>query len=143
MMETTTESTMETKPLGLTGPTGINTGVRSQGVTGTVGARARNANPIPMRRGVLPVLRREKTPRRNELCPCGSGKKAKRCCLNKIKLLASLPPHVRQDLIVSRLLQPRMQTIPLPVADAFARTGSDLGTTEVPLEKAEIENANP
>lgn len=53
----------------------------------------------------LQPIRREKTPRRNEKCPCGSGKKAKRCCLPKIQALAAIPPEVRQRMIVDSILQ--------------------------------------
>ena len=34
--------------------------------------------------------------------PCGSGKKAKKCCLNKIKALAALPPALREQVVVPR-----------------------------------------
>lgn len=34
-------------------------------------------------RNIIPVTV-EKKPGRNELCPCGSGKKYKKCCLNKL-----------------------------------------------------------
>ena len=50
-------------------------------------------------------FRREKLPRRNEPCPCGSGKKAKHCCLNKIKLFAALPPHVREQVVCASILR--------------------------------------
>jgi len=49
-------------------------------------------------------VRRAKTPRRNEPCPCGSGKKAKRCCLPNIHRLAALPPIVRTQAIVAQIL---------------------------------------
>ena len=70
--------------------------------------------PKPVKLGVAP-FRREKLPRRNELCPCNSGKKAKRCCLGKIKLLASLPPAVREMVVANKILgndmiQPRVVT---------------------------------
>jgi len=48
--------------------------------------------------------RREKLPGRNEKCPCGSGKKAKRCCLDKLKALAALPPHLREQVVVAKIL---------------------------------------
>jgi hypothetical protein len=41
---------------------------------------------------------------RNDPCPCGSGKKAKRCCLNRIKTLAALPPHLRERLVAAQIL---------------------------------------
>jgi len=53
----------------------------------------------------LQPIRREKMPRRNEKCPCGSGKKAKRCCLPKIQALAAIPPEVRQQMLVASILR--------------------------------------
>ena len=47
-------------------------------------------NPLwkaPMK---LQPIRKERLPGRNEKCPCGSGKKAKKCCLNKIKAAGRL-----------------------------------------------------
>jgi hypothetical protein len=49
-------------------------------------------------------IRCEKLPRRNEKCPCGSGKKAKKCCLGKIKTLAALPPELRRQVVVAKIL---------------------------------------
>lgn len=49
-------------------------------------------------------IRREKLPGRNDKCPCGSGKKAKKCCLDKIKALAALPPTVREQVVVAKIL---------------------------------------
>ena len=49
-------------------------------------------------------IRKEKTPRRNDKCPCGSGKKAKKCCLNKIKALAALPPDAREAVVAAKIL---------------------------------------
>ena len=51
-----------------------------------------------------PPYRREKLPSRNEACPCGSGKKAKKCCLPKIKYLASLPPELREVVVASKIM---------------------------------------
>ena len=50
-------------------------------------------------------IRREKTPRRNEPCPCGSGKKAKKCCLAKIRFLASVPPQCREAVVADKILR--------------------------------------
>lgn len=52
----------------------------------------------------LEPIRRERLPRRNEKCPCGSGRKAKKCCLDKIKTLAALPPERRQHVAVAKIL---------------------------------------
>ena len=49
-------------------------------------------------------IRKEKLPSRNEKCPCGSGKKAKKCCLNAIKALAALPSVVREQVVVAQIL---------------------------------------
>jgi hypothetical protein len=51
--------------------------------------------------------RKEKLPGRNHKCPCGSGKKAKRCCLNKLTALAALPPAVREQVVVAKILGQR------------------------------------
>jgi len=52
---------------------------------------------------------------RNSLCPCGSGKKIKKCCLRKINAIAALPPQVRDSLIVNRILH-GANAAPLPGA---------------------------
>ena len=52
----------------------------------------------------LQPIRKEKVPRRNEKCPCGSGKKAKKCCLKAIQAIAALPPAVREQLLVAKIL---------------------------------------
>ena len=53
---------------------------------------------------MLQPIRKVKLPGRNDKCPCGSGKKSKRCCLNKIKALAALPPAFREQLLVAKIL---------------------------------------
>jgi len=55
---------------------------------------------------------------RNDPCPCGSGKKTKVCCLNKIKQLKALPAAVREQLMVARILGPGQ--VPAAVAEQFA-----------------------
>lgn len=52
----------------------------------------------------LQPIRRDKLPRRNDKCPCGSGKKAKKCCLPAIKTFAALPRAVREQIVVNRIL---------------------------------------
>jgi hypothetical protein len=61
-------------------------------------------------------FRRDKLPRRNDRCPCGSGKKAKKCCLPRIKQLASLPPVIRTQAIVAGILGhwPTVEPMPRP-----------------------------
>lgn len=43
---------------------------------------------------------------RNDKCPCRSGKKAKRCCLPKLRVLAELPPNKQQQAIITAILNP-------------------------------------
>jgi hypothetical protein len=50
------------------------------------------------------MIRNEKTPGRNEPCPCGSGKKTKKCCGWKIKILSSIPPSRRHAFLADQLL---------------------------------------
>ena len=52
----------------------------------------------------LQPIRKAKLPGRNERCPCGSGKKAKKCCLPSIKVFAALPQHIREQIVVGRIL---------------------------------------
>ncbi len=56
--------------------------------------------------------RKEKLPGRNDKCPCGSGRKAKKCCLDKIKALAALPPHLREQVVVAKILGRPINTEP-------------------------------
>jgi hypothetical protein len=58
----------------------------------------------------LQPIRREKLPGRNDQCPCGSGKKAKRCCLDKLKALAALPPRLREQVVVAKILSHPVST---------------------------------
>ena len=48
--------------------------------------------------------RKEKLPGRNDKCPCGSGKKAKKCCLERLKAFAALPPRLREQVVVAQIL---------------------------------------
>jgi hypothetical protein len=72
----------------------------------------------------LQPIRKEKLPGRNDPCPCGSGKKAKKCCLDKIKALAALPPRVREQVVVANILGH------WPGAEVAAPPASDSVTTE-------------
>ena len=38
---------------------------------------------IAWREGKYAVVKKEKKPGRNDSCPCGSGKKYKKCCVDK------------------------------------------------------------
>jgi hypothetical protein len=67
------------------------------------------------------MIRKEKLPRRNDKCPCGSGKKAKKCCLPSIKAFAALPQSVREQIVVARILQQRQPL--LAAANAGSPTG--------------------
>lgn len=42
-----------------------------------------NMNYSSYETGYLQPLRVTKIPNRNDLCPCGSGKKFKKCCIHK------------------------------------------------------------
>ena len=84
--------------------------------------------------------RKAKLPGRNDKCPCGSGKKAKKCCLNKIKVLAALPPHIREQVVVAKILG----RLPWskPTAPAAVKIAGGTLTTEngisVPVKADEI-----
>jgi hypothetical protein len=67
--------------------------------------------------------RKEKLPGRNDKCPCGSGKKAKRCCLNNIKTLAALPPYLREQFIVANILRQPVGVTPAPLEKTAKATG--------------------
>ena len=58
----------------------------------------------------LQPIGKEKLPGRNDKCPCGSGKKAKRCCLPAIQAFAALPQAVREQIVVARIFGQRMNT---------------------------------
>jgi len=65
---------------------------------------------------------------RNDLCPCGSGRKAKRCCLKKIQALEDMPPALREQVVVAKILghfgEP--QPVPAAVAAKFAAVTAGL-----------------
>ena len=76
-------------------------------------------------------IHREKTPRRNEPCPCGSGKKAKKCCLAKIKFLASVPPQYREAVVADKILrQGLFAPAAMPAKRHVLQPGCGLGPTE-------------
>jgi len=56
--------------------------------------------------------RKPSIPRRNEPCPCKSGKKAKHCCLDRIKTLAAVPRHLREQFLVAQILAPPVVVTP-------------------------------
>ena len=62
-----------------------------------------SANSSPERYTMQPIVK-ETIPRRNDPCPCKSGRKAKVCCLKAIKWLRDLPPALRERVVVSRIL---------------------------------------
>lgn len=53
---------------------------------------------------VAPIRANQHVPR-NKPCPCGSGIKAKRCCLPRIQQISALPPHIRNQIMVDAILQ--------------------------------------
>ena len=78
-------------------PTGVNDGSAGKGVKGYSGRQRRLSGPV------LPVQAHMDI-RRNQPCPCKSGKKAKKCCLPRLKMLAALPPLVRTEAICAGIL---------------------------------------
>ncbi len=83
----------------------------------------------------LEPIRKSALPKRNEQCPCGSGKKAKRCCLPRMKMVAALPPHIRTQLMVDHILQkPVMTTIAEPT---FAPLETDIEKCTLAVETIE------
>ena len=75
----------------------------------------------------LQPIRREKLPRRNDKCPCGSGKKAKKCCLPSIKAFAALPQSVREQIVVARILsRPNTITVAGSTVVTEARTAKTI-----------------
>lgn len=69
---------------------------------------------------------------RNDLCPCGSGKKAKHCCLAKIEALEALPPTIREQIVAAKILghfgEPS-EPVPDAVAEKFAAVAAASGNT--------------
>ena len=55
---------------------------------------------------------------RNDPCACGSGRKAKRCCLPKINALAELTPAQREQVAVAHILRHRPVAPPKAVPPA-------------------------
>ncbi len=55
------------------------------------------------------MLKKEKLPKRNDKCPCGSGKKAKRCCLPHMKTILSVPKNLRQQFLTDLMLSNKKQ----------------------------------
>jgi len=78
------------------------------------------------------MIQREKLPGRNTKCPCGSGKKAKRCCLGKIKMFAALPQSICEQIAVNRILRP----ILVPANPGGTITTAD--GISAPVESGEI-----
>lgn len=56
------------------------------------------------------MIKRQKTPGRNAPCPCGSGKKFKNCCIQKIKFVTSLSRETRMEAMVAMILNGRTST---------------------------------
>ena len=93
------------------------------------------------------MIRKEKLPRRNDKCPCGSGKKAKKCCLPSIKAFAALPQSVREQIVVARILQQHQPLLAAanagsPTAPAVVKVTGGTITTEdgisIPIESGQI-----
>jgi hypothetical protein len=75
---------------------------------------------------------------RNDRCPCGSGKKAKKCCLPEIQRFQSLPPAIQEHAFVSRILghDSRVPTVPPGVAAKFEALRKSQEAHEKALEEA-------
>jgi hypothetical protein len=52
----------------------------------------------------LQPIRNSTRVKRNQPCPCGSGKKAKRCCLGEIKALEAIPAEFRARFVADSIL---------------------------------------
>jgi hypothetical protein len=67
---------------------------------------------------------------RNDPCPCGSGKKAKRCCLKKIQALEDMPPALREQVVAAKILGHfgERQPVTAAVAAKFAAVNAAAGT---------------
>ncbi len=80
------------------GPMGPQATTDGQGIQGPK-TLWKTINPTPT------PFRRPKTPGRNDPCPCGSGKKAKKCHLAKIKFVLNLPPAVREAMETEAMIR--------------------------------------
>ena len=96
---------------------------------------------------ILPVQPRMDT-RRNQPCPCGSGRKAKKCCLARLKMMAALPPVVRTQVIVAGILGRWPITAPPPPVPAAVKQRYDdlvakqTAKTVIPFESGIIQSGN-
>ncbi len=96
---------------------------------------------------ILPVQPRMDI-RRNQPCPCGSGRKAKKCCLARLKMMAALPPAVRTQVIVAGVLGHWPTTEPPPPVPAAVKQRYDdlvakqTAKTVIPFESGIIQSGN-
>lgn len=68
--------------------------------------------------GLQPIRSSTKV-KRNQPCPCESGKKAKHCCLRKIQALEAIPPELRARFMADSILQrPIVSEIDEPVHES-------------------------
>ena len=134
-------------PLGPTGPTRSagNTGASDGSCNGVQGAQGCTADRLGrgrQRRGsiVLPVQPHMDL-RRNAPCPCGSGKKAKKCCLRRLAALSGLPPVVRTQALVAGILGhwPTIEP-PRPVPAAVQQRFNDLAAQQAAAKVQEKKN---
>jgi len=56
------------------------------------------------RTNLQPIRNTGERVRRNATCPCGSGKKAKHCCLPRIQAWESIPPERRAEFMTAVIL---------------------------------------
>jgi hypothetical protein len=86
--------------------------------------------------------------RRNKPCPCGSGRKAKKCCLARIQMMAALPPVVRTQVIVAGVLGHWPTTEPpAPIPEAVQQRFRDLVAEQatkkvIPFESGLIQSGD-
>lgn len=76
------------------------------------------------RSGLQPIRNTSPRVKRNVPCPCGSGKKAKNCCLRRIQAWESIPPERRAEFLTTAILgtpeKPVAQLTPVDNAAAEA-----------------------
>lgn len=85
-----------------------------------------------MSKSGLAPTRKSKTPGRNAKCPCGSGLKAKKCCLTKIKLYNSMNLEERkkfytESLFMANRIKEQIAKLQQPVvADTTSNSAGEI-----------------
>ena len=110
--------------------------------------KSKAAKPRTNRRqGILLPVQPHMDLKRNAPCPCGSGKKAKKCCLRRLSALSGLPPVVRTQALVAGILGrwPTVEPpkpIPAAVQQRFNELAAQKAAVTVPIESAVIHDGN-